>query len=355
MFIDADTHVDESEATFSYIPASQDHLRPRTIEFTDDQMPPWLGADRSSGSGLYRYWFIDGNLYPRRVRSDSRTRTVVDTRELSDVGARVKHMDSLNVETQIVYPTLFLREVSERADVVVALHKSYNRWLAERCADSGGRIRWVALIPYRSMPDALEEIRFAKDNGAVGIFKLGIETGGLAASDPYFFPAYELAADLDLPLCIHQGGGFTGTVSFLRTFPGGERDTFPVISAFSFLLSSDIPKRFANLKVGFIESGAAWLPHVLGRGGWTWDKAPAQRDRRLADLGYFVTCEIYEDIPYIMNVVGGDENLFVGSDYTHGDRSAVLDVHQLICNRPDIDDKTALKLTSENARRFYGL
>lgn len=355
MFIDADTHVDESEATFSYIPSSQDHLRPRTIAFTEEEMPPWLGADRSSGSGLYRYWFIDGNLYPRRIRSDFRTRTVIETRELSDVGARVKHMDSLNVETQIIYPTLFLREVSERADVVVALHKSYNRWLAERCADSGGRIRWVAIIPYRSMPDALDEIRFAKENGAVGIFKLGIETGGLAASDPYFFPAYELAADLELPLCIHQGGGYTGTVSFLRTFPGGERETFPVVAAFSFFLGSDISERFPRLKVGFIESGAAWLPHVLGRAGWTWDKEPAQRDRRLSDLGYFVTCEIYEDIPYILNVVGGDENLFVGSDYTHGDRSSVLDVHQLMSERSDIDDKVALKLTSENARRFYGL
>ena len=56
-----------------------------------------------------------------------------------------------------------------------------------------------------------------------------------------------------------------------------------------------------------------------------------------------------------MNVLGGAENLFVGSDYIHGDRSAVIDVHLLTCERSDIDDKVTLKLTTENARRFYGL
>lgn len=355
MFIDADTHVDENESTFSYIPSSLDHLRPRTIEFTEKEMPPWLSSNRSSGSALYRCWFIDGNMFPRRIRSDERTRTVLETRELYDVSARVRHMDSLGVETQVIYPTLLLREVSERADVMVALHRSYNRWLADRCADSGGRLRWVALVPYRSMPEALSEIKFAKENGAVGILKLGIEAGGLVASDPYFFPAYQLASELELSVCIHQGTGFTGIVSFLRPFPDSESDTFPVISAFSFLIGSDVPKRFPGLKIGFIESGAAWLPHVLGRAGWTWDAEPAQRDRRLADFDFFVTCENYEDLPYILNVVGGDDNIFVGSDYSHGDRSSVLDVHRLIGERNDIDEKTIMKITSENARRFYRL
>jgi predicted TIM-barrel fold metal-dependent hydrolase len=264
-------------------------------------------------------------------------------------------MDELDVEVQIIYPTLFLREVTMRADISVALNKSYNRWLADRCADSHGRMRWVALIPYHSMPDALDEIRFAKEHGAVGILKRGVEYGGLAASDPYFMPAYELAADLDLAVCIHQGSGFVPTVPFLRTFPGGDADTFPVIAAFSMMLDSDIPKKLPNLRVGFIENGAAWLPHVLGRAGWTWSLAPDKRDRNFSDLNFYVTCEIYEDVPYLMNVTGGDEHLIVGSDYTHGDRSSVLDVHKEMIARTDIDPKSATRITSDNARKFYQL
>ncbi len=355
MYIDADTHVDECEETWSYLPNSVSHLAPRTLQFSEEEAPPWLSGNRSSGSGYYRFWFIDGKLFPRRVRSDERTGTTVETRELADVPARLRDMDRLNVETQVIYPTVFLHEVSQRADILVALHKSYNRWLAERCADSGGRLRWVAMIPYSAMPEALEEMRWAKEHGAVGIFKLGVEAGGSAASDPCFLPAYELAADLDLAVCIHQGGGWTPITPQLSSFPRGDAETFPVLAAFSSMLGSKLFERVPGLRVGFIEASAAWLPHLLGRNGWNWQSGWADRPQSLADLRFYVTCETYEDIPYLINVVGGDDNLVVGSDYTHGDRASVLDAHPKIQQRNDIDEKSAIKITGDNARTLYGL
>ena len=51
----------------------------------------------------------------------------------------------------------------------------------------------------------------------------------------------------------------------------------------------------------------------------------------------------------------GDDNLVVGSDYTHGDRASVLDAHPKILERGDINGNSALKITSENARALYGL
>ena len=69
MFIDADTHVDEDTARRHgrISQKSLQHLTPHTIEFDDEDMPPWLSGNRSSGSGYYRCWFIDGKLFPRRV------------------------------------------------------------------------------------------------------------------------------------------------------------------------------------------------------------------------------------------------------------------------------------------------
>ena len=46
------------------------------------------------------------------------------------------------------------------------------------------------------MDKALEEARFAKDNGACGIFVRGLE-GDKRLSDSYFFPLYEAAGRLD--------------------------------------------------------------------------------------------------------------------------------------------------------------
>ena len=66
VFVDADTHIDECEETWSHLPPSLQHLVPKTLEFGEDEAPTWLSADRSSGSGYYRFWFIDGKLFPRR-------------------------------------------------------------------------------------------------------------------------------------------------------------------------------------------------------------------------------------------------------------------------------------------------
>lgn len=355
MFIDADTHVDECEDTWSYIPKSLRYLVPQSLEFDEEHVPTWLSGHRSSGSGYYRFWFVDGRLFPHRVRNDERTGTTQETRELLDIPARLSDMDHLNVDTQIIYPTVFLNEISDRADIQVALYKSYNRWLGERCADSNGRLRWIAMIPYRSMPDALEEIRHAKAHGAVGIFKLGVETGGLAASDPTFMPAYLLAAELDLPVCIHTGGGLTPVVPNLSAFVRGDAETFPVQAAFSSLLNAKIYKKIPDLRVGFIEASSAWLPLILGRSGWTWSRARSRTTETLSDLRFYVTCETYEDIPYLLNVVGDNDSFVVGSDYTHGDRASVLDAHPKIMCRDDIDPISASKITNDNARTLYGL
>ena len=56
------------------------------------------------------------------------------------------------------------------------------------------------------MDKALEEARFAKENGACGIFMRGLE-GDKRLSDPHFFPLYEEAGRLDLPICVHSATG----------------------------------------------------------------------------------------------------------------------------------------------------
>ena len=55
-----------------------------------------------------RYWMIDGKRQVRFIRSDVDSGTTVDTRELLDVKARLKHMDELGTDIQVIYPTLFL-------------------------------------------------------------------------------------------------------------------------------------------------------------------------------------------------------------------------------------------------------
>ena len=81
-----------------------------------------------------------------------------------------------------------------------------------------------------------------------------------------------------------------------------------------------------------------------------------QRDA-MREFNLFVTVLCDEDIPYIMKY-SGEDNLIVGSDYTHADSSQEMDFVQLLQERADRGEipKTAVeKIVSDNPRKFYGL
>lgn len=50
-----------------------------------------------------------------------------------------------------------------------------------------GSLRWMACLPLLSMPDALDQLAFAKENGGCGVFMRPLE-GTRQITDPYFFP-----------------------------------------------------------------------------------------------------------------------------------------------------------------------
>ena len=113
MFIDADAHVIETEQTWEF------------MEEEDKRFAPDLLVSQHSG---LQYWRIDERVVPN---TNIGLNATAESRELANVSARIAHMDQLSVDVQVIYPTLFLRPLTARADVERALCRSYNRWLAE--------------------------------------------------------------------------------------------------------------------------------------------------------------------------------------------------------------------------------
>jgi predicted TIM-barrel fold metal-dependent hydrolase len=344
--IDVDAHVDETDATWEFMSEAEAAHKPVTL---DPGMATVAGDVRP-----HRLWLIDGNLRLRRWRDDVRTGTVEATRELSDVAARVAQMDELNVDVQVLYPTLFLGGYTDRAEVDVALTNAYNRWMADATQTSDGRLRWVALPSMQNIEHAVAELRVAKDHGACGVFKKGIECGR-SASDPYFFPLYEEAARLDMPICIHTG---TGNPPTAGADTGGR---FNAISAFTDLAMSDVPERYPELRTGWIETGASWVPFLQA------DLAAKAQKLTFHPFDYktelfkrcrfYVACDTTDDIPYILKFASED-HLMIGTDYTHADQSAelrALDVIERMGTDGVIPVAVAKKIVDDNPRRFYGI
>ena len=84
-------------------------------------------------------------------------------------------MDQLGVDVQVIYPTIFLRPLTNKPAVDRALCRSYNRWLADIWAEGKGRLRWAAVLPLLDMDAALAELRWAREHGACAVFIRGLE------------------------------------------------------------------------------------------------------------------------------------------------------------------------------------
>jgi predicted TIM-barrel fold metal-dependent hydrolase len=78
----------------------------------------------------------------------------------------MKYMDANSVDVQVLHKAMFIESVTDRPAVEVALYKAWNRWLADIWKQSKGRLRWSCMAPVLSMSGALDQIRFAKENGA---------------------------------------------------------------------------------------------------------------------------------------------------------------------------------------------
>ncbi|MDA1036008.1 MAG: amidohydrolase family protein [Chloroflexi bacterium] len=350
--VDADTHVDESESTWEALKGVLAKHLPVTVKPGMEEIDR-AGLDPSDA----RWWLVEGRLQSRKIRDERHPRR--EFRELEDIDGRLADMDRMGVDVQVLFPTFFIRYGTSNPDAEVALTTTYNRWIAERSTKSGGRLRWTAVLPWLDVDRGIEEMRWAKANGACGVFKRGQDLGK-QAGDSYFLPFYEEASALNMPICVHTGN---------PPLPGGDGDRgFPIIKAFMSLLIAGIPDAFPKLRFGFIEAGASWIPYALAQ------LATMQRQKELGDTRtrrrgvalkddlfrsdrLFVTLDSVDRIEHLLPF-GLEDSLMIGTDYSHSDPSANIAALQEVQTWADtgkISAAVASKILEGNPRSFYGL
>ena len=100
--IDADAHVIETERTWSFI-----------LEQDQRFANSWFRLKTEVDFGASTTAFSPNSNLGLNVPEESR--------DLTDVSSRLAHMDSLGIDIQVLYPSLFLRPLTARAEVELAL------------------------------------------------------------------------------------------------------------------------------------------------------------------------------------------------------------------------------------------
>lgn len=353
--IDADAHVVETERTWDYLDPGDQKYRPVL----------------SSGNSGREQWIIDGKpggfRFPTlserdlAARSKLAGRNVVTAqadREMDDIELRLDHMDELGIDVQILHNTLFINPVTDNPAVEVALCRAYNRWLGDIWRKGNGRLRWSAMAPALSVPDAVDEVRFARQNGAVAVLMRPIEEGDRLLTDPYFYPIYEEAARLDMCIAVHIANGSPKLLDIYRSahHQSGGFTSFrtPTVLSCQQLIRSTVPQDFPTLRWGFIEASAQWVPWVVSDvkerfqvEGKRVPEYPLEENR------IYVTCQNNDDLPFVLKHAG-EHSIVIGTDYGHTDPSSDLDAIKVL-RESSLPAATRTNILENNPAALYGL
>lgn len=374
--IDADGHIIEPEAMFVGL-AEEFYLR-RPVPVTLPTDTVWWDFNSC--------WIIEGKTFPSMGGRGHTTfylpesewskhiAVSVGAQTLSDIEARLTDLDRFQIDTQVVFPTLFLASVAEDVKLEAALFQAYNTYVSQACAGSGGRLQWVALLPFRDPEAAVQEMRRASELGAAGIFTMGMVWDRTLA-DPAFFPIYEEASALNLPLCIHLGWASPQVTSlFADSHSFFCSAIVPVMWGFMYTMGAGLLTRFSNLRLGFFETGASWIPYAIQQirrnaKPLSIIRYQSKRQRPAGGIDRnhyrdpeeffrsgraFVNCEGDEDIDYLIKYMGEDA-LMSSSDYPHGDPSSEENYVSHWRERTDLSIKIKEKILGGNAERFFRL
>ena len=255
----------------------------------------------------------------------------------------------------------------EDAGLAAALARARNTWVAEYCSANPARLKAVAVLPQQDISASVAELnRTVTELGFVGVSLLP-NLRGKHAGDPYFFPIYQEAERLNVPICVHMFLGRYGSEATATTrvdkffYSHLFGHPFEQMIALAVILGEGLLDRFPKLRFVFLEAGCGWLPYWLDRLNEHQEvlgvQVPALKERPsklLERRQLFFSCEPDEtELAHVVEVIGDDSIVFA-SDYSHFD-SRFPGASKPILDHPKLSDLSKRKILSENSRRLYPL
>ena len=107
--IDADAHVVETEATWDFMDPSDQHLRPVLVGKPETGRQHWMVEGKIRGNA--RTVVTGQSLKKLSDTADRNMQTPQAARDMEDVGMRVRHMDDLGIDVQVLYSTIYIGHV----------------------------------------------------------------------------------------------------------------------------------------------------------------------------------------------------------------------------------------------------
>ncbi len=286
-----------------------------------------------------------------------------------DPRERLDLLDRENLVKAVLYPTIGLLWECELEDpeITLAYMRAYNRWIADFCRDSGGRLVPIAQLTLLDPEGSAVELERAVGDGCRGAFVAPFTHTRKPHGHPDHDVLFAKACALDVPLAIHPTYEPAWAVPVRFKGLGRAQEFFynvmlrqGVQQAFLSFFALGTLDRFPTLRLGVLEAGSGWIGSFLDRMDAVYETISAAGVAlRMRPSEYFRRqCFISGDpdetaAPLIVEHVGADSFLWA-TDYLHPDHPGTW-VRALERFVAPLDATTQSKVLGGNVARIYGL
>lgn len=287
-----------------------------------------------------------------------------------DMKERLALLEQEGMEKAVLYPTIGLLWEAELfdAELSAAYCRAYNRWIADFCRDSGGRLVPIAHVSLGEPEEAARELQRAVEDGCKGAFVAPFTMTRIPHGDARHDAVFAAAQDLDVPLAIHptfEPPEFSihhrydkfGWAAWYNDLFAGQG----VQHAFATFFQLGVFERFPRLRTVVLESQAGWIGYFLDRADAIFKGTTLSATVRLKHPpSYYFKRQCYisadpeeRTISALTGMVGEDK-FFWASDYPHPDHPAkyLEELGEMVAPMTDAARRGIL---GENVARVYKL
>lgn len=327
------------------------------------------------------YWVFDGErVKPQGVEAsagkDPKDFTMGTVRYdemrpgFYDPVARLEDMDTDGVGVQVLFPSGVPRICGKRfldcpdRELALACIQAWNDWMVEEwCAAAPDRYVPLAIVPMWDAQLCADEVRRMAAKGTRGItFSEGPHLLGFPSiHDSSWDPLWEALVETETVACLHIGSSGQS----LAPQPGGPVAPSIVMLpmyagvAASELMFSPALRKYPELRFVMSEGGIGWVPYVLERAEYTWERhrfwtgdedAPHPIDVFNRNIS---VCFIEDATGIEARHRIGVDNIMWEGDYPHTDSSWPRSREKLALHLKDCSDDEIERITHRNAERVF--
>ena len=286
-----------------------------------------------------------------------------------DAGERLELLDTEHLDAALLYPTVELLWECELTDPALSLAycRAYNRWIADFCRGSAGRLVPIAHLTLLDPEGSATELRRAVADGCKGGWVAPFTHSRKAHGHPDHEVLWQAAVELDVPMAVHptfepawcapvrfDGFGRAAEFHYNVMLRQGTQQAL-----LSFLTHGTLD-RFPTLRLGVLESGMGWVGSFLDRADAVFDTISSRgltlsaKPSELFSRQCFVSGDPDETAaPYLMDHVGNHTFMWA-TDYPHPDHPGTW-VDALTAQVASLSASTRAAFLGDNVRRIYRL